>query len=247
MIKTVTGFLVLFACYHTAQSMMLHQNNPTLFVGLMMAFLPLAWAVAKWQGFPGLSAWGMTGGKTAFIQIGKGFLVGLLVMGLFFLTTLVLDIDRIDTIPNPGIFLPQLGLFLVGTLFPSLAEDILTRAYLYRFLQNKFPPYTLLVLSAVVYVLNHFERLSDGWMVWVYLFIIGIYLMLALQRTGNIWLTLGLHWSGNVLYQITHNIIQTVPGKNHFPSMVLYILFLLLLIPVTYLISRKLKPVNTEI
>ncbi|MDE3252258.1 MAG: hypothetical protein KGO92_05585, partial [Bacteroidota bacterium] len=71
------------------------------------------------------------------------------------------------------------------------------------------------------------------------------YLMLALQRTGNIWLTLGLHWSGNVLYQVTHAIIQTVPGKNDFPPMVLYILFLLLLIPVTYFLSRKPKPVHT--
>lgn len=242
MLKTITGFLVLFACYHTAQSMMLYHNNTHLFLGLMMAFLPLAWIIAKWQGFSGLDAWGMSGGKTVFKQTGKGFLAGFLVMGLFFITTLIIDIDRIETIPAIGVFLPQLGLFLVGTFFPSLAEDILTRAYLYRFLQDKFPPYTLLVFSAVVYVLNHFERLSDGWLVWVYLFIIGLYLMLALQRTGNIWLTLGLHWSGNVLYQITHNIIQTVPGKNDFPSMFLYILFLLLLIPATYLLSRKKKP-----
>ncbi len=246
MARIVTGFLVLFACYHTAQHMMLYQNNPALFLGLMIAFLPLAWGVARWEGFSGLSAWGLTGGKTAFTQTGKGFLAGILVFGVFFFTNLGLDIERIDSIPEPGIFFSQLCLFLAGTFFPSLAEDILTRSYLYRFLQNKFPPYTLLVLSAVVYVLNHFERLEDGWLVWIYLFIIGLYLMLALQRTGNIWLTLGLHWSGNVLFQVTHTIIKTAPGKNNFPPMVIYICFLLLLLPVTYLLSRKSPAAHLE-
>lgn len=239
MVKKIAGFLLLFACYHTGQYMILSQNNTTVFLLLMVLFLPLAWLIAKWQGFTGLSAWGMTTGKEAWKQTGKGFLAGTMVMGLYFVTCLFLDILKVVSIPPANLFLLQLLVFVAGTFFPSLAEDILTRAYLYHFLKHRFPPYTLLVLSATVYVLNHLERLQDGWVVWVYLFIIGIYLMLALQRTGNIWLTVGLHWSGNIVYQVTNHIMQTDSGKNNFPPMVLYIFFLLLLIPLTYILSRK--------
>lgn len=231
--------MLLFLCYHTGQYMMLSLQSTTLFLLTMILFLPLAWLIAKWQGFKGLSAWGITGGNEALKQTGKGFLAGSIVMSVYFLTTLFLDIQQVKHIPQTGIFLTQFLLFFAGTFFPSLAEDILTRAYLYRFLQNKLPAYTLLVLSAVVYVLNHLERLQNGWIVWVYLFIMGLYLMLALQRTGNIWLTVGLHWSGNVVYQVTNNILQTDSGKNSFPPMIIYLFFLLLLIPLTYILSRK--------
>ena len=89
-----------------------------------------------------------------------------------------------------------------------------------------------------MYVLNHIYRLQDGLLVWTYLFIIGIFLMLALVRTGNIWLTLGLHWSGNIVYQTTHQVIETKSTVTGNQGMLLYISFLLLLIPLTLLLSK---------
>lgn len=239
LLKAITGFVLLFACYHAAEYMMLFQNSPTGFLGLSIIFLAAAGAIAKWQGFDGLSAWGLVFKKSARGQLGTGLLVGICIYTLYTVTSLFLDIDRIKEIPPVTVFISQFALFAFGTFFSSLSEDILTRGYLYRFFHKNTKPYLLVFISAALYVLNHIYRLTDGVAVLSYLFVIGIFLMLAMVRTGNIWLTLGLHWAGNIVYHTSNSVMHTVNGKGKFPGEILYIIFLLLLIPITWFISQK--------
>lgn len=239
LLKAITGFILLFACYHAAEYMMLFENNPAGFLGLSFVFLAVAWLVAKWQGLDGLAAWGLVFKKPARDQLGTGLLVGICIYTLYTVTSLLLDIDRIKEVPPAGVFISQFALFTLGTFFSSLSEDILTRGYLYRFFNKGKGNYLLVFVSAAVYVLNHIYRLTDGVGVLSYLFIIGIFLMLAMLRTGNIWLTLGLHWSGNIVYHTTHSVMHTVNGKGKFPGEILYVIFLLALIPITWFITRQ--------
>jgi hypothetical protein len=64
--------------------------------------------------------------------------------------------------------------------------------------------------------------------------------MMALMITKNIWLTLGLHWSGNIVYQVTNNIIKTSSNTSDSSQLWLYIGFLAMLVPVTFFIARAL-------
>ena len=238
-LKAITGFIMLFISYHAAEYMMMYKNSAAGFLGLLFVFFIIAWLIAKWQDLSGLSAWGLTSGKEAWKKTGLGLLAGGVVYTLYFVSSISLDIEQINSVPSLPVFLSQFLLFTFGTFFASLSEDILTRGYLYQFLKDKMSGRLLILLSSLIYVLNHIHRLQEGWLIWTYLFIIGLFLILAMLRTSNIWLTLGLHWSGNIVYQTTNNIIHTVPGKSNLSGIGLYILFLLLLIPVTYLISRN--------
>lgn len=242
-IRLILGFLVLFAGYHAAEYMMLLRNSPTGFLALQAVFFLLAFLVARWQGFKGLAAWGITGGSRGLRNLGTGLLVGGLLYSSYFITSLKTGHSVIDSIPPANQFLPAFLLFAFGTFFSSLSEDILTRGYLFRQFGEKIPPNGLVLLSALVYVLNHIYRLKDGPLVWLYLFIIGIFLMLALVRTKNIWLTLGLHWAGNIVYHTTNSIITTKQLSSGDSGTWLYIGFLLLLIPITIMIChRKASP-----
>ena len=238
MLKILAGFAILFTCYHAAEYMMLFQNSPVGFLLLSIFFFAVAWLVAKWHGMSGLSAWGIVLEKKAWKQLALGLLAGGIVYTLYFFTSLRLDIERIKEIPPAGIFISQFCLFTFGTFFSSLSEDVFIRGYLYKFLNGKINSYSLVALSSVVYLLNHIYRLTEGPGFWIYILIIGVFLMLALVRTGNIWLTLGLHWSGNIVYHTTNSIMHTEAGKGVFSGKLLYILFLLLLVPVTYFISK---------
>jgi len=240
--KAVLGFMALFACYHAAEYMMLFQNSPTGFLGLSIVFFVVAWLLAKWQGLPGLTAWGMIFEKKAWDQLGTGLAVGIIVYILFTLSSFALDIDRIKEIPPASVFISQFLLFAFGTFFSSLSEDVLTRGYLYRFFTGKMNGYVLIGLSSLVYLGNHIHRLAEGPAFWSYILIIGIFLMLAMVRTGTIWLTLGLHWAGNIVYHTTHSVMHTVNGHGKFSGQVLYLIFLVALVPITWLITRKEKP-----
>ncbi len=241
LLKALAGFILLFAAYHAAEYMMLFQNNPAGFLGLSIVFLAVAWIIGRWNGSTGLAAWGLIFNKTTGNRLGTGLLVGICIYILYTITGYLLDIDHIKEIPPFTVFVSQFGLFAFGTFFSSLSEDILTRGYLHFFLNGKMNRYILVLLSAAIYVLHHIYRLTDGAAVISYLFIIGVFLMLAMVRTGNIWMTLGLHWAGNIVYHTTHSVMHTVNGKGKFPGEWLYVIFLLLLIPVTWYISSEEK------
>lgn len=246
MLRFIAGFLLLFFCYHAAEYMIMQQNSIVGFLAGQGAFFLAAWLIARWQGFTGFAAWGIIFKKTALRNLGAGLLLGLLVYGLYFLTSLGLHFEEIVAVPPAAVFIQSFLLFTFGTFFSSLSEDVLTRSYLYKHFSGKISPGILLLLSSLVYVANHIYRLGDGIQVLLYLFILGVFLMLALMLTKNIWLTLGLHWSGNIIYQLTSNIFQTKFVNNGPGQLWLYIGFLLLLIPATYYTGKYLSALDNR-
>jgi membrane protease YdiL (CAAX protease family) len=243
-VKIISGFLLLFGCYHFAEyGMLKHNSIPWFFIGQGL-FFATAWLWARWMGFTGWSAWYANFRKEDRSWLGKGLIAGFTVYGLYFLMALLLEMEKIRSVPSAAVFIKQFLLLGLGTFLTSLSEDIYIRAYLYRFLHKRISTSAFIGISSLIYVLNHIYRLQDGIWVWLYLFVIGVFLSIALVRTGSIWMTLGLHWSGNMIYQVTSNIIQTEKGSSQFPELALYIFFLLALIPVTWYISKPVKTVT---
>lgn len=250
-LRIILGFLLLFLLYHTAEYFVLFQYNPVAFLLVQAAFFITAWLLAKWQGFKGLSAWGMDTGKRWLKHLLLGMGMGLVLYGLSYAISLALGSEMVRDIPGTSVILPQLALFCFGVFFSSFSEDLFTRGYLYAHFGKKIPAAAFVLISATVYLLNHIYRLNSGWETCTYLFALGILFAIPLVLTKRLWFTGGMHWMGNTFFYLTHGIIntETISGKPA-PNTI-FIICILLMIPVSMFViktSRLQSPeVNTRI
>jgi uncharacterized protein len=239
LLPLLMGFMALFTCYHAAEYMVLYMNSPFCFLGLSMLFFIMAWAVARWQGYRGLSAWGMSFKRKNLIFLLAGLLAGLAANIISFLVSLALHKEMVSFVPGLHQFLPQASLLIFGCAFSSLTEDVLTRGYLYRHLTGRVSTGLLVLISSFVYVLNHVHRLDEP-VYLLFLFIVGIQLMIPLVICRNIWYTLGIHWARNIVYHVTNNVMHTETTAASHGAMWITIVFMALLVPLNYFICSQL-------
>lgn len=219
--------------------MILYRNSAAGFLSFSAIFFLLAWLVARWQGFRGWKAWGLGRNNSGRILLLIGLLIGLAAGALSQFASLAAGIEVISFVPAAPQFLSQASLFIFGCAVSSLTEDVLTRGYVVRHLQERAGPLLIVCISALVYVLNHIHRLNEP-LYLLYLFILGIQLAIPLLFTRSIWYTFGVHWAGNMIYHISNNVMHTGGGSNPFPALGVGILAMLVLIPINYLICREL-------
>lgn len=243
-LKAVTGFILLFLCYHAAEYAILFMNHPGLFIAGMAVFFFAVWLVAKWNGLF-LSEFGLRITGKTFIFFLAGLGIGLLYAGMAFFISTSLDIERVSYIPAPNVIITQVLYFGFGTMLTSLAEDIFTRGYLYKFLHRKMSPVLFAILSAVVFVLNHIYRYNDGALLMAHLFIAGVLLVIPLIITGQLWITVGIHFGMNMIYQVTNNIMHTDAGSNTFPAFAVLVICEAAVIPLALLLAARLKNYQT--
>jgi membrane protease YdiL (CAAX protease family) len=116
------------------------------------------------------------------------------------------------------------------TAVPSIAEDILTRGYLFAHLKSILKPGVWIAVSAIVYWLNHIWRLNDAAAVMAYLIMLGIVLAYTVHITGALWLAFGIHWGANIVFTITHQCMEFTADNTHKSTWVLAIAWALLLL-----------------
>lgn len=208
-VRAIVGFLILFTLYHTAEYMILFKNSALGFLLFQALFFFAAWLIARWQFRKGLSAWGFIKGGIVWKQIVYGAVSGVFIYSISYFISLLCGIEFIKQMPAPGTILKPLCLFLFGNLCSSFSEDILTRGYVYRHLKNRLSPVLLVLFSAALYLFNHIYRLHDGMQTYTYLFLLGVLFMIPVVKTGQIWTTGSMHWAGNCIFFITHEIIET--------------------------------------
>jgi hypothetical protein len=245
LVKIITGFLLLFACYHAAEYSMLSRNSPLGFLALSILFFPLAFFIARWQGDKSLHRWGFMVKKTFPAFLLTGLLTGLVISSAMALACLVLKIEVISFMPPLPQAISGATLLTFGCAFSSLTEDVLTRGYLYRHFRNKWSKPALVLFSALVYALNHIHRLNEP-VYFLYAFVLGVQLMVPLVITKNIWYTFGVHWAGNIVYHLTNRVMHTADGSNPFPGIVVALIFALLSIPMHSLICKALVSCKAE-
>lgn len=223
----IAGFLLLFAVYHF----------PELFNALWIAavfkigFLLVSYGVARVQGYSGLGAFGLNLHKGWWGNLLKGLLVGAVFFALSAWLSVWFGFDVFVSMENLSVILKQLPLILLMTVFPSVAEDILTRGYLYAHLKDRMNEKMFILVSALVYVLNHIWRLGDHPSVLVYLFILGLALAYALWFTRSLWLTFGIHWGSNIAFETNASLIKTnTVATDHQSTWVLAACFLVMLL-----------------
>ena len=230
-VSFLAGFLLLFFIYHFPEFFTAFWIMAVFKIG----FLLVAFVTGRLQGWKGLEGFGLGWRMGWWQQLLKGLLLGLLFFGVAEGLAVAFGYEKFNGIVAADIILKQLPLILLMTFFPSIAEDILTRGYLYGHLFSKMKPWHWVLLSAVVYVLNHIWRLTENPSVLVYLFILGLVLAFTVWKTKALWLALGIHWGANIAFESTHSILQTESTVSHHGStwilaVVWLLLFLVLLL-----------------
>ena len=201
----MAGFAVLFAVYHSHEFF----QSMTVSAVAMLSFVVVSYAVARAQKLKGLQSWGLSLQQQWWAKLLTGMALGFCFVSLSTGISLHLGYERITQTPGAAVFFDKIWWIMFMTFWPSLAEDILTRGYLFKHLGNRMPAKAWVLFSAIVYVLNHIWRLTDHPSVLTYLFILGLVLATAMQLTKSLWLTLGIHWAANIVYYITVDIIPT--------------------------------------
>ncbi|MBS1627263.1 MAG: CPBP family intramembrane metalloprotease [Bacteroidetes bacterium] len=227
----VIGFVVLFFIYHFPEFFQPFWITVVFKVG----FLFVAVIVAKLQGWKWLEGYGISFSYNKwYIILLTGLLIGSGAFIISIIESIIFNTQKIQSIESLYFFLMHLPLTLLMTFFPSIAEDILTRGYLYAYLKN-VKPLLWAFISAVIYVLNHIWRLNDDVSVLVYLFLLGLVLGISVCIKKSLWLAFGIHWGANIVYELSNMGLKQITINNHNLSnwllaMVWAIIFILLLI-----------------
>lgn len=208
--SVLIGFAILFSVYHFPEVLQNHYQKPLilLFELSMLLFTIVAFIIGKQKFKNGFRMYGLFGFRQHLGNLVKGLFIGIFISVLANLIPVWFGWNEMFVHFDWSQILVQSLLFMVGTLLPSLAEDLLTRGYLKAFWPEKWNLNGLILLSAVVYVLNHIFRINKP-DVMLYLFILGLFLMWAFIVTGSLWLTLGIHWGSNIAYQFFTNVVTT--------------------------------------
>lgn len=237
--KVLVSFIVLFVLYHAAEYMIVFRNNAPGFLGGQALFFLAALLLGHWYRQKGLAAWGLPFSAKLWKPLFTGVLLGVLLYAVPFFVGLAFGIEKVVKVPGATEILTASLPFAFGVLFSSFSEDVLTRGLPYAHLHQKLKVTVLVLLSAAVYLLNHIYRLDDGPAALLYLFLLGVVYIIPVVFTGNLWLTGGMHWAGNVFFFVTHGVIQTEEGNPHFSSNYLFASWLLLAIPLTWLFCKR--------
>ena len=133
-------------------------------------------------------------------------------------------------------------LFIAGTFLPSIAEDIITRGYVFAMFGKNWSKIVFVLVSALFYVLNHPYKLAAPDETLIYLFITGIFLAIPLVLTNSLWYSIGLHWACNIIYRITNDVLHVIsPDGYGLASLRILMLIVLLSIPFNIYILKRLK------
>jgi len=226
-LSVLTGFLLLFAIYHFPEFF----NALWIAAVFKIGFLFVSFLIARQQGLKGLGGFGLSLHKGWYANLFKGLIIGICFFTLAVFLSVIAGFEKLSSIADAAGFLKQIPLILLMTVFPSVAEDILTRGYLFAHFKQRMNGNVFVLFSAVVYVLNHIWRLGDHPATLIYLFILGIALAYSLWFTRSLWLAFGIHWGSNIAFESNTSLIKTISlSHDHSANWILAGCFLLMLI-----------------
>ena len=135
-------------------------------------------------------------------QLGAGFLIG---FGIWALKNVVFSaMGKFELVGWRGFdfALPLLGQALVGMFLSSAVNDLLIRGYGLAFCRRFHLMAWYVLLTSVIYALddswNEGIRLGNL----VFSLILGLSLGYTVLKTGAIWMSIGIHWGGNVCFRV---------------------------------------------
>jgi len=197
-LSVIAGFIFLFFIYHFPEFFQSFWITAVFKTG----FLAAAIILSILQGWKFLEGYGLALKGKWYLLVSGGLLAGTVSFSLSILLSVGFNFEELKNIESFSFFLKSLPMTLTMTFFPSIAEDILTRGYLYGHLKS-LKPVLWILFSALLYVLNHIWRLNDDISVLSYLFLLGLVLSYCVVITKSLWLAFGIHWGANIAYELS--------------------------------------------
>lgn len=240
----IAGFILLFFVYHFPEFF----DSFVLTATFKIGFLVAAIALGYFQGWKGLAGYGLSFNNKWYLSLLAGLVFGLLAFCLSIFISIQCNFERLISIQSFQAFISALPMALLMTFFPSIAEDILTRGYLFGHIKT-LKPGRWILLSAIIYVLNHIWRLNDGAAVLSYLFLLGLVLAICVMAQKSLWLALGIHWGSNIAFTLSGSEVQLASvGSNQNATWALALTWaIVLLIAVSWYLGKvKIEQVKTR-
>jgi uncharacterized protein len=239
--KMAISMAIFFILYHCAEYMVVFKNSAAGFFLFQFLFFISAWLLGHWNKKNGFACWGLSFSSLTIKHVLLGISLGIILYAVPYFIGLALGTEFISDIPSWQDMLQASIPFTFGVIFSSFSEDILTRGTVFSLLNGKVKTLWLILISAILYLLNHIYRLHDGFETVAYLFLLGVLLAIPLVITKNLWLTGFMHWSGNAFFFITHNVVQTEADSDFLTPNQIFLLWILILIPITWFAIKKLN------
>jgi uncharacterized protein len=199
LLLTVVGF-VLLDVYSYLPAVL--SGGPGLFVAVGVSFFFLAHAWGRLSGAGGLRGYGFFRHSGWGRNLALGFAAGFAFKGLAYGLEWALGGFRFEGFIDLEPLAVLLAQALFGMFLSSAMDDVLLRGYLFRHLSPFLSSRALIFVTTALYILNHalYARMTLlNCALWAAL---GLAFALALARTGSLWLAIGLHWGGNVMYRV---------------------------------------------
>jgi len=132
--------------------------------------------------------------KNRIKDIGLGIVVGLLIIGIGFLTLLLLNQITFEKIEFSA---EKLILSIILFIMVALSEEIAFRGFILRNLSNSYSSKKALLISAVIFAVFHAFNPNMSGIAYINLFLGGVFLGLPYILTKNLWFSIALHYSWN--------------------------------------------------
>jgi membrane protease YdiL (CAAX protease family) len=211
-------------------------------------FLAIAPVISRWAGVGGYRELGLFRHARWGSQLGFGLLAGGLAGTGAYLLEWSWSGAQLSAI-HWGALGAMLYAVVIGSFLGALVEELFFRGYLLRILPPSWSPKLATFVGALLFAAGHWHR----WGVrplehFFFLFILGLALVVPAQRTGSLWLSIGLH-AGHNLGVNTLSLRTAFPVA--YPAVMpwaaghVYLLMAALLIPAGWWLSREPAPPNS--
>lgn len=134
----------------------------------------------------------------ALRHLGYGMGLGAGGIGVVLGVPLLLGKAEFVATPEAALNLPSLGLVAFCLLFGAVGEELLFRGYVFQVLVGSFGFFQVLLPLATLFAAMHAGNHSATPLGLFNTFVWGVLLGLALRRSGDLWLPVGLHYGWNV-------------------------------------------------
>ena len=199
-IAWLAGFVLLDLYANLVPRWTGHALAPWL--GYVAGFFVLAYVVCRHAlGLRSAADVGLGRGTGWMRQLGFGFLVGFGVWALKYLVFAAMGKFELAGWREPGYALPLLAQALVGMLLASAINDLMIRGYGLAFCRRFGLMGGYVLITSVAYALD--DSWNEGIELRNLLFslVLGVSLAWTVLRTGAIWMSIGIHWGGNVCFR----------------------------------------------
>lgn len=167
----------------------------------LVSILVATWLARRFIDRRSFRSLGLNISRQSWIDLGIGFFIPALLMGLIFITELLFGWTTFEGWAwqgeSPGTV--ALGLFsgFFAFVLVGFSEEILSRGYHLQNLRDGLNLGWALLISSGIFALLHSANPNSSWISTIGILFAGFFLAYGWIRTGQLWLSIGLHIGWN--------------------------------------------------